>query len=390
MERSITTTSGSSRRDTDPFEKQIERKETEIGEKEQELDELFTQLEETEDVTGTGGPTRTSRRSRGTTSSGRGTGDPTQPIILGGGGRSSRDDPSSRSSRRSTRRSSGAESPGPLLSVEDYQVWTHDLTAEPGAMYRYRIRYGVNNPLYGRERSLGSDEASLVSLSKQPLVMSPWSAWSEPVPVGGTEYYYVRSARDRGLLGQGTASATVEVYKMFYGYYRRHTVTAEPGMAVEAAFTLPEDLPRFVQLRDTPVEALNLYFDERESGEDARMDPRRDPAAGEDEEEIDRPWLELIKPQLESTVNMVLLDVAAYPLTPESPMEAVVGGENATQRRGTDSKTLYEVFFLDPRQGVITRRPDQDRGMAVYEDVERSARLGETAEIRRPDPLAGP
>ena len=37
-----------------------------------------------------------------------------------------------------------------LLDSTEVKLYAHDLTVEPGAQYRYRMRVVVNNPLYGR------------------------------------------------------------------------------------------------------------------------------------------------------------------------------------------------------------------------------------------------
>jgi uncharacterized membrane protein YgcG len=367
-------TGGSRTQRDDPMEVRIERKEQEIDEQGVLIDELFEQLAELEEADPSATGASSQRRSRSRPSAAPATrpgGVLTTPIIIGGDPTGGRGATGSRSSRRASRTPT-VESPGPLLEVEDYQIWTHDLTAEPGAVYRYRLRYGVNNPLYGRERSLGSDEPALVAEAGRAVVQSPWSEWSEPIPVAGEMYYFVTSARDRGQLGQGAASATAEVYQMFYGYYRGRTMSLEPGMAVQGTFELPDDLPEFKEdeLRNVTADDLMAYFDERE----AEDDPRARPVADPDEEPVERAWLDLIDPELRLPLNMVLLDVADYPIASEAALD------------GGSVRREFEVFFFDPNVGVVTRRPTQDRGQAAYEIVERSSRLAETAEIRRPDP----
>lgn len=360
-------TGGSGAQRDDPMDVRIDRKEEEITEQEAEIEELYTELDELAQADPSASGASSTGRSRRAAPPTRG-GAPGGLVILGGptGGRATT---GARSTRRTTR-TPGVESPGPLLDVEEYQVWTHDLTAEPGAVYRYRLRYGVNNPLFGRERSLGSDEESLIAAAKTPIVLSPWSEWSESTPVADDMYYFVTSARDRGQLGQGAASATAEVYQMFYGYYRGRTMTLEPGMAVQGQFELPEDLPRFEDMRNITEADLMAYFDERE----AEDDPRARPGADPDAEPVERPWLSMVEPQLRLPLNMVLLDVADYPIASESGL-----GESAGRRE-------FEVFFFDPNVGVVSRRPTLDRGQVAYSIVERLSRLAETAEIRRPDP----
>ncbi len=357
---------GSRSQRDDPMDVRIERKEEEIAEQEDSIAALEEEYEELAKAD----PSATARSPRRSSRPAANPGRPSSgPIILGGDPTGGRTATGTRSSRRGSRQSA-IESPGPLLEVEEYQVWTHDLTAEPGAEYRYRLRYGVNNPLYGRERSLGSDDEALMAEAKKPVVQSPWSEWSESMQVADDMYYFVTSARDRGQLGQGAASATAEVYQMFYGYYRGRTMTLEPGMAVQGQFELPEDLPRFEDMRNITEADLMAYFDERE----AEDDPRARPVADPDAEPVERPWLSMVEPQLRLPLNMVLLDVADYPIASES------GSGGSAGRRE------FEVFFFDPNVGVVSRRPTQDRGQGAYAVVERLSRLAESAEIRRPDP----
>ena len=362
---------------TDPLDKQIEAKQKQIASKQEELDALYEELGDD------AGAARQARRPRPTAPNpaGRpGGGGPVilggggGPVIIGGGGGS---DPrvgrGSRSTGRRSGRSLGADSPGPLVEQDKYEVWMHDLTAEPGAVYRYRLRYGVNNPLFGREKSVG-DDASLIALAGEPLVFSPWTAWSEPVHVGRKDYFFVTSAREQGQLNRQSASATAEVYRVVYGYYRKHTVTLQPGDVLEGTFHLPEDLPLFTDIKKIDSDALNRYFDEREAeGSDQPAAGRLQPA-NPDEEPEERPWLSFMPTEQNLPLDAVMLDVAEYPIVPDSSLP------------GERSRRLFEVFFFDPLVGIASRRPDRDRSMDEYEAVARSARLSETAEIRRPDP----
>lgn len=350
----------------DPLEKRIESLNSQIAAKEDELDALFA----------AGGDDPASTRTRRQASPRI---DPMQDpgggFLLGGDPRTVGDPRSSRptaASRRATRaQPSGVVSPGPLLDQENYSVWAHDLTATPGAVYRYRIRYAVNNPLFGRERSLGSDNPSLLALAKQPLVRSPWSDWTQPVNVGRTSYFFVTSAREEGQLSQRSSSATAEVYRMFYGYYRKHTITLEPGDPVQGEFRLPDNLP-LIDVRSVDAASLEAYFAEREGSD--RAIGSQTPADPPE----DRPWLRKVPTRLSLTVDAVMLDVAEYPLIEEAAME------------GGQPRRLFEVFFYDPLSGVVARRPDRDRGMGEYTMVEQSARLSESGEVRRPDPTYVP
>jgi hypothetical protein len=370
----------------DPMQQRIESKREDIADKGVELDELFDRLA---DLGGDADPQRTARRPSAQGGRPGGGGGPLVlgggqsggPIMLGGG------DPRRGATTRGARsrgpvsRVSAVESPGPLLSLEDYSVWVHDLSVEPGAVYRYRVRYGVNNPLY--KRSVGSDEPEMLEVAERPVVESEWSGWTEPVSVGRTSYFFVTNARDQGQLGQSASAATAEVYRMFYGYYRKHTLSLEPGDAVQGEFRLPDDLPLF-DVQEVSADELMAYFDEREADEPGGRTgappqrggaivlgggPASDPDDEEEPEGEERAWLALVQPRYPLAVDAVMLDVAEYPLV-----------------EGSSSRVL-EVLFFDPISGVVSRRPDRDREMGDYEAVRQSAGLAESATLRRPDPV---
>ncbi len=358
----------------DPLQQRIDAKREEIAERQTSLDALFEELDEFAQagIGQSAQPRRTAQRQPaaggGRTPAGGG------PRILGGGPRVLGGDPSPRTTvRRRTvvGRTPGVESPGPLLSVEDYSVWVHDFTAEPGATYRYRVRYGVNNPLFGRERSIGSDDEELVALAGEPVVESDWSAWTDPVQVGRTSYFFVTNARDQGQLGQSASAATAEVFRMFYGYYRKHTITLEPGDAVQGEFRLPDDLPLFA-VGEVEAGELDQYFAERDGGQATVARPAV--ASGDDADADDaRDWLTMVEPRYPLSVDAVMLDVAEFPIVDEA---AMAGGA---------ARRILEVVFFDPISGVVARRPDRDREMPEYLAVQQSAGLAESAKVRQPD-----
>lgn len=363
----------------DPLKQRIDAKQAEIAEREAELDDLFKKLEDL------GGPlaSQSGQPRRQTPPAGGGggarvlggpTGAPSGPIVLGGDPTPGRSTSRARGSRTRTpvSRQAGAESPGPLLSLDDYSVWVHDFAAEPGAVYRYRVRYGVNNPLFKRERSLGSEDPEMLALAEEPLVQSDWSSWTEPAQVGRSSYFFVTNARDQGILGQSSSAATAEVYRMFYGYYRKHTLSLEPGDAVQGEFRLPDDLPLF-DVREVSEDELVAYFAEREGTEVPGRAVGADPA-DEADDGAEREWLTLVEPRYPLAVDAVMLDVSEYP---------VAEGTDSQIARG--SGRVLEVLFFDPISGVVARRPDRDRETSEYAAVQQSAGLAESAKVRQPD-----
>lgn len=140
--------------------------------------------------------------------------------------------------------------PEPVLSVLDQtaatiSVWAHDVTAKAGETYKYKLRVAVVNPFFGNASALTDAQKS------RAAVAGLWSAdsdWSEPVTIAPSTQFFVTDARDsaagvRGV-GRSDASADVEVYEFFYGYWRRGAAKLEPGDQVRATIELPE-LPLF-------------------------------------------------------------------------------------------------------------------------------------------------
>ncbi|MEO0513568.1 MAG: hypothetical protein AAF108_11865 [Planctomycetota bacterium] len=124
-----------------------------------------------------------------------------------------------------------------ILDEGEVTVWTHDLTVAGGETYRYRARLVMPNPVFGREGSLAADQAGL---SVPKTVRSAPSPWSAPVETSPDRYIFVTSASgDNEVSG---ASASVEMYGFFYGFWRKGQATVRPGDALIVEAALPNGL----------------------------------------------------------------------------------------------------------------------------------------------------
>lgn len=122
-------------------------------------------------------------------------------------------------------------------------LWTHDLTAAPGAEHRYRARVRLTSPFYGRNNSLRPDQQKLADA---PIIESSPSEWSEPVRLVPSTIFFVTNATAAGGPLASPPRAGVEIFEFFYGYWRRAEVALLPGDPVAQRITLPDGLATFL------------------------------------------------------------------------------------------------------------------------------------------------
>jgi hypothetical protein len=274
-----------------------------------------------------------------------------------------------------------AEAPLPeILDAKDLPVWVHDVTAEPGKVYRYRMRAVLNNPLFARGQFLAeAQEAAAAS----PVLEGEWSDWSAPVAMEADQHFFVVSATQDDALG-GPPRAAVEVYEFYYGYWRKGSTTLEPGDTVHARAKLPDTLviydpakleemanqPRTGGGRDIPETGGGRRGFIEEDQRDERLTRIREDTGGEGAgaaagEELP-PGATKAEPWLDLAVPAMLLDVARIP-----------GGDDR-----------FQAVLRAPDGGISIRDAEGDRSDALYRRLAASAREGETQGQPRPDPNA--
>lgn len=304
--------------------------------------------------------------------------------------------------------------PGYLLGNENYRIWVHDLNVEPGAVYRYRLRVKVNNPIFGKERLLDAAAGDDLGLAKQPFAYSDWSAWSDDVIVGKDTYIFLTNGNEsksvRGdvlsTVGSTSAKVSAEVYHMYYGHYRRGTATLTPGDSVHTEVRVPDKLYLFdteVVSREDAYRLAGIVPKDRRpgfanfppstpmQGPSGRMPGQSDPAgrdpflvpsefvpppgAGrpgvppQTPPEEDAPLPEGVTEapnRIAVSSGAVLLDVVELPV--EVPGGAVRG------------RPMVYAYFMDENGEVAYRRVDVDTQSREYELVRASYRAGEPDE----------
>lgn len=221
-----------------------------------------------------------------------------------------------------------------LLAQDSVKFWVHDATAQPGERYRYRLRVGVNNPLFGRQALLQQPQQGLAAAS---IIKSPWSEWSNIVDVDRAEYFFVTSATPDNDLG--AARASVELYKFYFGHYRKQTAGMNIGDPLSGTINLPKNLAG----AQPPAPA----------------DPAAPPAGGPPGEPVAPPAVAaapFVAPDnIRVTLDgVILLDISPVPNAGGNP--------------------VYVAVLRDINGNVIVRSPEKDRESALYKRVEASAK----------------
>lgn len=221
-----------------------------------------------------------------------------------------------------------------IKDVDTATVWAHDVTIEPGVMYQYRVRLVFPNPLKGYEQSIDED---IRDLAKPATIVSAPSPWSATITAPLKAYNFVQRASipARNAVGMVRPFAVVELYRFYYGYWRRGEARVQAGDAVATTIEVNADLP--------------VWNIEGNS-------PQRD---GDAPSTID------------AVTGAYLLDVVAEP----SPQPPGPGGR--TQMRN--------VAIYGANDDVIgVRRADEDARSPVLARLSASADAGETAEVGTP------
>ena len=231
----------------------------------------------------------------------------------------------------------------PLLDTDKVSYWVHDLNVDAGATYRYRTRLVFVNPLYGRKSSL---DESLHELADAKLVRSDWSDWSQPVGVSWDEYFFLTNATSPDVGNIGKTSATAELYKFYYGYWRKSVVSLEPGDVFAGEISLPEGLQKWDTEREADAQAW-------------KPSPENATEAVEQVSGLDE---YLLPTRLPVSADAWLLDVIASPMAGEG-----IGGL---------SKATYEALVRGPDGQITSRSPSIDAVQPLLALIKASADLG--------------
>ncbi|HLO41655.1 MAG TPA: hypothetical protein VK176_11580 [Phycisphaerales bacterium] len=280
----------------------------------------------------------------------------------------------------------------PLLTDSNVKVWAHDVWAEPGAVYEYRTRIVINNPMFGRTGL--ADEAS----SKSPVLYGDWSDWTNPVLVMPTEVYFVSSGSPRSA-SRNLASATAECYVFYYGYYRKGSAVLEPGDSIRTVAKTPPNLmtydeakilegarpPQITQApgpgeRRITRDGEDTMAPERTGGKPGgshgegghgEFTEQTTPGAPPVTDEALKAMLLPAKKEIPISISDVFLDVGDVPILGLPKV-----GETS------DISTLFRTAEGE----LTTRLPAVERGSPLYKIIAASAAQGATQGQPKPEP----
>ena len=268
----------------------------------------------------------------------------------------------------------------PFLEDGAVRLWAHDVTVEAGKTYRYRTRVMLNNPAFGRGASLVPEQKTM---AEERILRGASSGWSAPVKVDDPVYYFVVSASERDSIGG--ARATAEVYRFYYGHWRRGAANVEPGDVLVAEADLPDGLVIFDLARlekgERPPELAPPPGD---------LVPQPEPAPGRGvpgEETI------IIPAPGSPRDPRTPAPAPAAPSTPTAPQDLVgtpvgkkvsvmlqailldVARTPGTARGVRDGGV--QAVVRTPTGAIEVRTPETDRRSEVYQRVSSSAKDGE-------------
>lgn len=117
------------------------------------------------------------------------------------------------------------------------KVWAHDLTAQPGKTYRYKVLVSVLNPLYRFPRlnpQQLEENKNRISIgpSQEEIDNTPWSISAE-VKLDPEHYFFVTSG------SKDAKRANIEVWTVYNGIWRNKEFIEFPGNQIGGDAELP-------------------------------------------------------------------------------------------------------------------------------------------------------
>ena len=249
-----------------------------------------------------------------------------------------------------------------VLEEEVVDLWAHDLGVEPGATYRYRTRVVVNNPLFRKGGQLDADDADQQALTRNPFTRGAWSEWSSPVEAGAREYYFVTGADLGGFNSSAEPKANIELYQMYYGHYRKSTLSVAPGDMLASDVRISGNLLTF-DTANIPVEDAANAIEELQS---------------EDGDSSELPnGVGTLPGRVSINMGVFVLDVYQG----QDVTESALGGQQSN---------IIRVVLRDDHGEVVVRSEQSDEASQAYTLASDSASSAASSGLRAPGEPAIP
>ena len=112
-------------------------------------------------------------------------------------------------------------------NANDFQVWVHDVTVEPGKTYQYRLRYSIKNPVFS-----SNNVCKPPTLGDVFTIDSEPSALTKPITIPNTTIFFVTGAPN--VSGQ-VKNVNIEVFTWTINGLSKKAVSASPGDMIDDA-----------------------------------------------------------------------------------------------------------------------------------------------------------
>jgi len=236
-----------------------------------------------------------------------------------------------------------------ILDQEFVQLWAHDLGVAQGVTYRYRTRVVLNNPYFRKGPYLDETNDAQQALTIEPFAKGDWSDWSEPVAVGAKEFFFVTEA-SQPVIGEQLPQARVELYSMYYGYYRRSSLTIAPGQPLLGDMRISSDL-FLMDIDAIEADDVASYIESINAGQDDTEFPQ---------------GLFSAPDRLSINLDSFMIEVASDPLSPSNAQDA----QN------------LRLLFRMADGSLDSRIPAIDRNSKLYNQAQSSATMASRSQLR--------